>query len=257
MKKAGPRWSAEHSRLYAEQAETMRDYLRHEVTRANLNRTLSEFLSRPRRIVDIGGARGTDALWLARQGHDVVLADLDEDSLAQVPEKSLLSGTLLGTSESVLSEYGPETFDLVISHGVLMYLDWPSEELERLNKLLVPGGYLSLLNAGKIGKINRMKALGKQAELDKLRQTNKYVNEIGAVATPYLPQEIEAMLGRAGFEPVDWSGVNIRHDIDRRPLDEVPVFHRNRIINAELEDSRDPTLRPSGQMLHYIARKNT
>lgn len=250
-------WSAENSGQFKQHYETVRGYVRREVARENLQYQLQEFLSTPRNIIDVGGGEGGDAIWLADSGHSVVLIDPETTSLqwARKTGQARLYDIRQGTSATALSAYGQESFDLVLSHGVLLYLDNPKEEINRLSQLLKPGGYLSLLTAGKFGKINRFQTRGDKASVDKLLPTGKYTNNQGLTATAYLPQEVEILLKNQGFEISNWFGVRISSDEDNRQLEEVPAFHRNRILSHEIYLSRNPLHRPNGQMLHYVAKK--
>lgn len=259
MKSAEMRWSAAHRGQFQEHYETMRGYVRREVTRENLQLELGEFLKFPRRVLDVGGGDGSDARWLAGQNHNVVLVEPDRSALDEASKHLYppLDNVLQGTSETALSHYGPGSFDLVLSHGVILYLDTPAAEIKRLSGLLQPGGYLSLLTAGKFGKINRFQAEGSTDALNTLLLTGKYTNNLGIFATAHLPREIDALLEREELETINWFGVRLTTDEDDRQFDEVPALHRNRILASEIHASRDPLKRPNGQMLHFIARKNT
>jgi len=253
------RWSAEHGRQFDEHYKTIRGYVRREVTRANLSAELGDFLKFPRRIIDMQGGRGDDARWLAEQHHEVVLADTDATALSEARQRDYpaLEDILLGDTQTALDRYGPGSFDMALSHGALMYSDSPEDELNQLGSLLNKGGYLSLLTAGKFGKINRFERSGQSAALTRLLATDKYINNLGLEAHAYLPQDIADMLMDNGFDKPAWFGVRIHSDKDARQFEEVPAFHRNRILDWELRSSRDPSQRPAGQMLHFIARKNT
>jgi len=237
----------------------MRGYIRREVTRTNLARELVHFLKYPRHIVDIGGGRGSDTRWLAERHHEVVLADTDDDSLAEVQQHTypMLEDIISGDGATVLERYGPEAFDMVLSHGTLLYSTEPKKDLAQTYQILNKGGYISLLTAGKFGKMRRFQRGGQSAALAKLLATGKYVNKLGLEAVAYLPQEVDQLLTANGFKTEAWFGVRIFSDEDNRPVDEVPSLHKNRILRHELDASRDSSLRPAGQLLHFIARKNT
>jgi len=251
-------WSAEHGRRFHEHYKTMRGYVRREVTRRDIESTLGDYLSGPRRIIDLGGGEGDDARWLAAKGHEVVLADPDSDAIAHAMSSGAeLEVIVLGTADNVIEEFGPGSFDMALSHGTLLYSDNPAHELNQTGLLLKPGGYLSLLTAGKFGKMRRFERSGQSAALAKLLATGRYVNNLGLEATAYLPQEVDDLLTANGFKTEAWFGVRIFSDEDDRPVDEVPVLHKNRILRHEILASADPTIRPAGQLLHFLARKNT
>lgn len=251
-------WTAEHSRRFQEHYKTMRGYVRREVTHLNIERTLKDYLSEPRQIVDLGGGEGEDARWLAAKGHEVVLADTNSEAIAKAMALGAeLEEIVLGTAGDVIEEFGPGSFDMVVSHGTLLYSDDPTRDLSQMGALLQPGGYLSLLTAGKFGKVRRFERNGQSAALTKLLATGKYVNNLGLEASAYLPQEVDGLLAANGFKTEDWFGVRIFSDEDDRLVDEVPALHKNRILRHEVLASADPTIRPAGQLLLFIARKNT
>lgn len=251
-------WSSEHSRLFEQHEESVRGYIRYEVTRHNLKTVLSDFLNTPKVMADIGGGKGQDALWLADTGaeHRVFLFEPDQRSASEAESRSKGRIEVInGDAKTALSRFGPESFDLIMFHGVLQYLPDPAQELKRQSDLLKSGGYLSTLNANMLGKLNRYQRRGDLAMVDRLRLTGKFYNNLNVSARAFLPQELEAMLNRAGFELVDWFGVRILSDEDPRMLEEIPAFHLNRLLESEIRASADPTLRPRGQLLHHIVRK--
>ncbi len=260
--RAEQRWSAEHSRQFSEYGGNVRGYVRYEVTRHNLTQKLHGFLQYPRCVVDIGGGRGEDAKWLANlyPRHDVVLVEPDADSVAAARASSdTLEGIIEGDVRTAIAKYGQEHFELILLHGVLQYLPNPQEELRHLASLLQPGGYLSLLTAGKVGKINRFDAQGDQAAANELRRSGKYVNNLGVEAVAYSQREIESMLRRVGLitDTEGWFGVRLLSDDDNRRLDDVSTLELDQIRQLEIDASRDPAQKAAGQMLHFIARKNT
>lgn len=260
MKSPESRWSAESSQRFSDHEDYMRGYVRYEITRRNLQATLGEFLDSPRRAIDIGGGRGSDAGWLASLNTDnqVILVEPDKDSIAQAADEYRDAiETVKGDSVTALRKYAERSFDLVLSHGVLMYMEDPQTELNRIVRLIRPGGYISLLNAGLLGKLNRYQQKSDKLMVDRLHLSGYYTNNMNQKARAFLPQELEKMIQSAGLDVVDWFGVRIKSDEDNRRVEDVPLFHRNRLVNEELRLSRDKSTRPQGQMLHFIARKNT
>lgn len=251
-------WSPEQSRLFDTHDQTFRGHIRYEVTRHNLAATLDEFLRTPRRAIDVGGGKGLDAKWLSKvgAGHDVILFDQDDESRREAIRDNIRQIQILsGGSRDALDTYGVESFDLVLSHGVIQYQTEPKEELRKLAELIRLGGYLSLLAAGRLGKLNRYQKLDDKKMVDRLLLTGKFFNKLNVDSKAFLPRDIELILEGVGLEVVDWFGVRIFSDDDYRLTDAVPALHRNRILNEEIRASSDPKLRPQGQMLHYIARK--
>jgi SAM-dependent methyltransferase len=239
--------------------DEMRGYIRRQVTRQNLNHTLHLSESEPLRVLDMEGGVGYDADWLAAMGHQVVLMDSSAKQLERAYDRSNLAKASIieGDIDMALKLYGPTGFDLVLSHGVLLYQENAKEYVAKLGRLVRPLGALSLLTAGQYGKIRRFQKQGDQQALDKLTLTGRYDNNIGLPATAHLPHQIEEMLESAGFDRWNWFGVRIESDEDRRKVEDVPVLHRHIALQKEIMLSRDRSRRPDAQLLHFIAGKNT
>ncbi|MEU5717781.1 methyltransferase domain-containing protein [Streptomyces sp. NPDC020403] len=105
------------------------------------------------RVLDVGMGQGTQALRLARAGHSVTGLESDGEMLGTAQEA--LAGEPEGIRERVRFVEGdgrdtgvhflPGSFDVVLCHGVLMYVPEPDPMLAGLARMLAPGGLLSLL----------------------------------------------------------------------------------------------------------------
>lgn len=100
------------------------------------------------RVLDVGMGQGTQALRLARAGHQVTGVEQDPKMIATAREE--LAGEPEGIRERVRIVQGdgrdtgvhflPGSFDVVLCHGVLMYIDEPDPLLAGLARMLAPGG---------------------------------------------------------------------------------------------------------------------
>ncbi|WP_263406803.1 class I SAM-dependent methyltransferase [Streptomyces kanamyceticus] len=105
------------------------------------------------RVLDVGMGQGTQALRLARAGHKVTGVEQDPEMIAAA--RAALAGEPEGIRGRVRIVEGdghqtgvhflPGSFDVVLCHGVLMYVDEPDALLAGLARMLAPGGLLSLL----------------------------------------------------------------------------------------------------------------
>ncbi|MFD3487948.1 class I SAM-dependent methyltransferase [Streptomyces sp. NPDC058665] len=133
----------------------MRDIVRQELVSRQLDEQLASRypVGQRLRVLDVGMGRGTQALRLARAGHTVTGLESDpgmmasaRDSLEAEPagireRVTLVEGDGLQTGVHFL----PGGFDVVLCHGVLMYVEEPDAMLAGLARMLAPGGLLSLL----------------------------------------------------------------------------------------------------------------
>ena len=105
------------------------------------------------RVLDVGMGQGTQALRLARAGHQVTGVEQDPEMISAAREA--LAAEPEGIRERVRLVQGdgrdtgvhflPGSFDVVLCHGVLMYVQEPDPLLAGLARMLAPGGLLSLL----------------------------------------------------------------------------------------------------------------
>ncbi|MFJ1970843.1 class I SAM-dependent methyltransferase [Streptomyces sp. NPDC087903] len=105
------------------------------------------------RVLDVGMGQGTQSLRLARAGHKVT--GLEQDTRMVAAAREALAGEPEGIRERVRIIEGdgrdtgvhflPGSFDVVLCHGVLMYVEGPDALLAGLARMLAPGGLLSLL----------------------------------------------------------------------------------------------------------------
>ncbi|MDN3295459.1 methyltransferase domain-containing protein [Streptomyces ficellus] len=105
------------------------------------------------RILDVGMGQGAQALRLARAGHAVTGLESSPEMLKAAREA--LATEPAGIRERVRLIQGdgrdtgvhflPGSFDVVLCHGVLMYVEEPDAMLAGLARMLAPGGLLSLL----------------------------------------------------------------------------------------------------------------
>ncbi|WP_333776229.1 class I SAM-dependent methyltransferase [Streptomyces sp. IBSBF 3136] len=105
------------------------------------------------RVLDVGMGQGTQALRLARLGHQVT--GVEQDATMIDVAREALAGEPVGIRERVRLVQGdgrdtgvhflPGSFDVVLCHGVLMYVEEPDPLVAGLARMLAPGGLLSLL----------------------------------------------------------------------------------------------------------------
>ncbi|UUS34742.1 MULTISPECIES: class I SAM-dependent methyltransferase [Streptomyces] len=133
----------------------MRDTVRQELVARQLDEQIGARypVGQRLRILDVGMGRGTQALRLARAGHTVTGLESDPEMLGAVREALATEPAGIRERFRTIEADGRETgvhflpgsFDVVLCHGVLMYVDEPDAVLAGLARMLAPGGLLSLL----------------------------------------------------------------------------------------------------------------
>ncbi|MGI5483156.1 class I SAM-dependent methyltransferase [Streptomyces lavendofoliae] len=133
----------------------MRDTVRQELVARQLDEQIAARypVGQRLRILDVGMGQGAQALRLARAGHALTGLESDPEMLRAAREA--LASEPAGIRERVRLIEGdgretgvhflPGSFDVVLCHGVLMYVEEPDAMLAGLARMLAPGGLLSLL----------------------------------------------------------------------------------------------------------------
>ena len=101
----------------------------------------------PRRVLDLGCGQGRNAIWLARQGHDVTAIDVSDVAIEQAKVLADEAGVHVTWTAHDLATWQPEpeTYDLV----VLSYLQLPDTTRRVVHAgavaALTPGGRIFLI----------------------------------------------------------------------------------------------------------------
>lgn len=235
----------------------VRGHVRERLIRNNLQEYLP---STPARVIDIGGGDGRDAAWLAEQGYEVTLVDPSAGMIAKAHTRFEASELKVETyqvdPDDIQDRFSDQTFDIVLSHGVLMYcLEDPDQHVQTLASLVSPNGTVSLATKGFAGAVYRAMYRREMPVVRNLMQTEQDIGHLGLRVWAYPPERVEEMLGRHALKVLDWRGVRIASEHDRRLVKEVGNVELSQILKTEALLGAQLSTRGMGQMLHFIARK--
>ncbi|MFJ8359761.1 class I SAM-dependent methyltransferase [Streptomyces sp. NPDC093984] len=172
------------------------------------------------RVLDVGMGQGTQALRLARAGHQVTGLERDEKMIAVAREA--LSGEPEGIRERMRIIEGdgrdtgvhflPGSFDVVLCHGVLMYVEEPDALLAGMARMLAPGGLLSLLVRNGDALAMRPGLSGDWAGALAAFGTVSYTNRLGLEVRADRLAALTATLAGIGAPLHTWYGVRVFTD---------------------------------------------
>ncbi|UGY90962.1 methyltransferase domain-containing protein [Streptomyces gobiensis] len=172
------------------------------------------------RVLDVGLGQGTQALRLARLGHEVTGLDSDPEMLKAAREA--LAEEPAGIRERVRLRSGdgrdtgahflPGSFDVVLCHGVLMYTDEPGPMLAGLGRMLAPGGLLSLLVRNADALAMRPGLVGQWDTALAAFDDPAYTNRLGVRARADRLDALTASLAGIGAPLRQWYGVRVFTD---------------------------------------------
>jgi len=172
------------------------------------------------RVLDVGMGQGTQALRLARAGHQVT--GVEQDATMVAAAREALAGEPEGIRERVRIVQGdgrdtgvhflPGSFDVVLCHGVLMYVEEPDAMLAGVARMLAPGGLLSLLvrNADALAMWPGL--YGDWAGALEAFDTVSYTNRLGLEVRADRLETLTATLAGIAAPLQAWYGVRVFTD---------------------------------------------
>ncbi|MFF4042671.1 class I SAM-dependent methyltransferase [Streptomyces sp. NPDC001816] len=208
------------------------------------------------RVLDVGMGQGTQALRLARLGHQVTGVEQDATMIAAAREA--LAGEPDGIRERVRLVQGdgrdtgvhflPGSFDVVLCHGVLMYVEEPDPLVAGLARMLAPGGLLSLLVRNGDALAVRPGLSGDWAGALAAFDTTAYRNRLGLEVRADRLSALTATLAGIGAPLHAWYGVRVFTDTaadDARIPDDLET-----LLAAEERAGRTDPYRGIAALLH-------
>jgi SAM-dependent methyltransferase len=164
--------------------------------------------------------QGTQALRLARAGHQVTGVEQDPTMISAA--RAAVAAEPEGIRERVRLVQGdgrdtgvhflPGSFDVVLCHGVLMYVGDPDALLAGLARMLAPGGLLSLLVRNGDALAMRPGLSGDWAGALDAFDTVSYTNRLGLGVRADRLETLTATLAGIGAPLHAWYGVRVFTD---------------------------------------------
>ncbi|MET4926882.1 methyltransferase domain-containing protein [Streptomyces sp. PSRA5] len=210
------------------------------------------------RVLDVGMGQGTQALRLARAGHTVTGLEPDPAMMAFAREAlevepagirervSLVEGDGLQTGVHFL----PGSFDVVLCHGVLMYVEEPDAMLAGLARMLAPGGLLSLLVRNADALALRPGIAGDWTGALDAFDSPTYTNRLGLRVRADRLSALTATLAGIAAPLHTWYGVRVFSDNMANDAELPPPAELERLLAAEDRAGRTEPYRRVAALLH-------
>ncbi|CAM5535816.1 Class I SAM-dependent methyltransferase OS=Streptomyces alboniger OX=132473 GN=CP975_09545 PE=4 SV=1 [Streptomyces alboniger] len=172
------------------------------------------------RVLDVGMGQGTQALRLARAGHQVTGVEQDPTMLSVAREALAAEPQGIRERMRLVQSDGrdtgvhflPGSFDVVLCHGVLMYVQEPDPLLAGLARMLAQGGLLSLLVRNGNALAMRPGLSGDWAAALTAFDTTAYLNRLGLDVRADRLETLTATLAGIGAPLQAWYGVRVFTD---------------------------------------------
>jgi S-adenosylmethionine-dependent methyltransferase len=250
-------------------------HVRNVVRQEMIARQLDKHLPKPpARVLDVGAGQGTQAIRLARAGHQVLAVEPDPEMRAVFQatlsaERAEVKDRITLRAGSVLdlaTVAGGEVYDAVLLLGVLMYLPASQPVIAQLAAYVAPGGILAAAVRTTTSALWRPAARQDwQAALDAFDEHDRalaegrdmgYINEIGAPSRADNLDALATLATAYGLQLESWYGVRIAVDPDE--LDPAPPSDPRQLaalLDVEERLGATDPYRQLGQLAHLILRK--
>ncbi|MEU6573079.1 methyltransferase domain-containing protein [Streptomyces sp. NPDC046805] len=208
------------------------------------------------RVLDVGMGQGTQALRLARAGHTVTGVEQDTTMIAAARRDLAAEPEgirdrvriILSDGRDTGVHFLPGSFDVVLCHGVLMYVADPDPLLAGLARMLAPGGLLSLLVRNGDALAMRPGLSGDWAGALAAFDSNSYRNRLGLDARADRLDTLTATLAAIAAPLHAWYGVRVFTDL--APDGAEPPADLDALLAAEDRAGRTDPYRGVAALLH-------
>ncbi|PHR95624.1 MAG: rRNA methylase [Oceanobacter sp.] len=205
-------------------------------------------------VLDIGGGQGQFSLTLAEQGAKVSLCDISDEMLKLARDQFAAANLTLTAQRCSLqdaAETFPDTYDIVLNHAVLEWLENPFEALPLLAEKVKAGGVLSLMFYNLHGHQWRQIMNGRTHAP---KESNPRLRKEGnAPQHPLDPDAIQAALENLGFELIRWRGIRCVHDHMHQKIRE--RIGQDVVNTSDLEVGLQEPYRRLGRYVHFLLKK--
>ena len=239
-------------------------------------RMLTKYLKPNSHILDIGGGPGRYAIWLAKHGHRVVLADLSPELLAIARVKIDEAGVSANIEEIVeadacdLSHWQDDSFDAVLSLGPFYHLPEESDRnqaITELRRVLRPNGFVFVALMPRYGFLRRTLAMPDERRhlaqpefVSRILEQGVFINDIpGRFTDGYgvRPEEAPAFFKQHRFTMLTLlAAEGIVGDIQRvlYELEQNDPSTYQAVLNVIINTANDPSIMGMASHLLYIGK---
>lgn len=209
-------------------------------------------------VLDVGGGQGQLSLWLAQQGHPVVLTDISAEMLALASEQARIQQVQLDVRQASLQQLTAQLAQaqlaaapLVLCHAVLEWLAEPAAAINQLWQLTAPGGVLSLMFYNKDAKRFSNIVYG---NFNYVLRDLAYKKKVSlSPQNPLDPVEVMQWCSAAGFTLLSKTGVRCFHDYLRDRSEQQTEFAK--LLEVELRYNQQEPYASLGRYQHLLLRK--
>jgi len=219
--------------------------------------------SPPLRILDAGGGNGLDSLALARMNHQVDIVDVSQQMLDDANVNAALAGVSgrISTHPIDILNLGKlfeaAEFDMVLCHNVIQYVDELEPLINAMDKVLKPGGVLSLIGPNQYSLPYQAAFLN--GDLDEayelLDQADQISSIFGVNERSYRADELIDWFDQRGYSTENHYGIRCMYNYwgTNKEKQETEIYEKLKKLEFALTN-REP-YKQTARLFQLILRK--
>lgn len=246
---------------YAEYLKTPEGRLRLDLVFANLREILPT-TGASKRALDIGGGTGAMAVRVAQLGFQVTLLDASEQMLdfARRSARDAAVEDMISLKHGDASElarlFEPESFELILCHNVLEFVDSPLAVLQDAAwALRAPSGIISVLVRNQPGEVMKAALLSGDLSAATRNLNTEWGDEslYGCRVRLFTAEGVKSLLQKSSFEVAAESGVRVVADYLPAKISRTDEYER--VVELERKLGRRREFAAIARYTHCIARR--
>lgn len=214
----------------------------------------------PLRVLDVGGGSGGFAVPLAQLGCEVVVVDPSPDSLAALERRAAEADAaahvrgVQGDVADLADIVEAASTDLVLCHSVLEVVDDPVAALAAVERVLRPGGLVSILVANRVAAVAARVAAGRLGEARRMiDHASGTAGEGDPLRQRYTIDELKVMVSAAGLVPGAAHAIRVFTDLVPPALLDGDAQATTDLLQLEQAASIRPDYLAVASQLHLLA----
>ena len=202
-------------------------------------------------ILDFGSGEGVTANHFA-ENNNVVAIEPSEDML--VNRWADFEYKQIQGDVTKLSDFDDNTFDMIICHNVLEYIEDKKHVLDELHRVLKPQGVLSIVKHNRAGRVMQMAVL-----LDELEKANELLDGKNSTASKFgaIRYYEDEMISEwsPGLTIKDCFGIRTFWDLQQNQEKHNSEEWQNRMMQLEMRVSQMDEYRKIAFFQHLLVSK--
>lgn len=214
------------------------------------------------RVLDVGGGSGTRAVPLAVLGCSVTVVDASVNSLAILHRRAQDAGVadrvvgVQADADRLEAIAAPASVDLVLCHHLLEAVDDPAAVMGAVVRAVRPGGFVSILVAGRLGAVLGQTMAGRfETAQELLTGPDGRSGAADTLRRRFDVPSVRALIESVGLQVESVTGVGVLVGLVSGVIRQATPGGEAELATLEAAAAQHPELLTIAADLHVVARR--